>query len=126
MIFTKKSYEGYLHVDHRASPGLPEAAARRAGYDPAFCGEGKVYEAATLGCVHCGAHVVKNPFRTRERGQCSKCGYRYVCDGCAAAMKDPFYVHRSIDEISDKLNSGRWALSGLMSNPNLTPRLTGD
>jgi hypothetical protein len=125
-MLTRKSHEGYLFVDHRASPGLPEDVARLAGYDPAQCKEGKMYETATIGCVHCGVHVVKNPFRTRERGQCPKCNYAYVCDLCAALMHDPNYVHRTIQEITEKLDTGRWALSGTMSNPCLTPITKGE
>jgi hypothetical protein len=45
---------GYLMVDHRASPGLPEDVARWAGYDPKLAGEGKVYEVDTMSCSHCG------------------------------------------------------------------------
>lgn len=117
--------EGYLFVDHRASPGLPEDMARACGYDPKLCGEGKLFEAATIGCVHCGAHVVKNPLRTRERGQCPKCNYAYVCDPCAVAMRDPNYVHRTIHQIADMVNTGRWQITGTMSIPALMPT-TGD
>jgi hypothetical protein len=117
---------GYLFVDHRASPGLPEDVARAVGYDPAWCREGKIYEASTVGCVHCGVHVVMNPFRTRDRGQCEKCNYDYVCDICAVAMRDPDYVHRSIRDLQDIVDTGRWALSGSMSNPVLVPNTPGE
>jgi hypothetical protein len=125
MMFSKKSLDGYLMVDHRASPGLPEDIARQAGYDPALCREGKTFEQATLGCYHCGAHVVVNPLRTRDRGWCSKCD-RYICDACAAAMKETGYVHRNIHEIADMVHTGKWELSGAMSRPILTPKLIGD
>ncbi len=124
-MFSRSAREGYLFVDHRFSPRLPEEIARMVGYDPALCREGKVYESATIGCVHCGTHFVKNPFRTRERGTCEKCNHAYVCDLCATAMRDPDYVHRTITEILDLVDTGRWAVSGSMSNPNLTPILTG-
>jgi hypothetical protein len=126
-MITRASRFGYLFVDHRASPGLPEEVARAVGYDPALCREGKFYEADTIGCPHCGVCVIKNPFRTRARGECPKCNNAYICDSCAVAMKDPDYVHHTVDEIVDKLATGRWALSGTMSAPVLAPLIpTGD
>ena len=107
-------------------PWLPEDVARAVGYDPALCKEGKLFEAATLGCVHCGAHVVVNPLRTRERGTCYQCNYAYICDVCVIAMQQPDYVHRTVREIIDLLDTGRWALSGSMSRPILTPLHTGN
>ena len=94
--------EGYLLVDHRASPGLPENVARFAGYDPAHCGEGKLFEAATMTCSHCKVSVVKNPLRTRERSKCSKCGWHYICDICAADMDRPDYSHLPYDKLRDE------------------------
>lgn len=90
---SERSREGYLMIDHRASPGLPEDLARATGLDPKYCGEGKVFEAATLTCSHCKAVVVKNPLRTRERAKCARCGWHYVCDMCAAEMASPDYDH---------------------------------
>lgn len=120
MIFSQKSNEGYLMIDHRASPGLPENIARLAGYDPLFCREGKVYETATLGCAHCGGAYVKNPFRVRERASCSLCGGRYVCDTCNAVRSSPDYVHRPFEAVAEAVNSGRFVITGAMTNPNLT------
>lgn len=87
---------GYLMIDHRASPGLPEDIARSVGYDPKFCGEGKVYEVDTLTCAHCKNAVVPNMFRTRERARCFECeakGGKYICDVCAFKASQPGYVH---------------------------------
>jgi len=92
--------EGYLVVDHSASPGLPEDIARQAGYDPKHCGEGKVFEAATLTCSHCGNAVVKNPRRTRERGFCRKCDH-YICELCAIDAQSPTYVHVPFRKLAD-------------------------
>ena len=78
---SRKKHEGYLLVDHRSSPGLPEDIARMAGYDPQHCGEGKMYEQASLTCAHCKNVVIKNPLRTRAREYCIKCDH-YICDGC--------------------------------------------
>lgn len=92
--------EGYLLVDHRFSPGIPEDVARRIGYDPKQCGEGKVFEAATLHCKHCLGTVVKNPNRVRERAYCAKCD-SYICDACHALTQQPNYLHASGEKISD-------------------------
>jgi hypothetical protein len=66
--------EGFLSIDHRASPGMPGMPA--------------LYEAATACCAHCGAVVVLQPLRTRPRGHCRKCD-AYVCDNCTGDCR-PF------------------------------------
>jgi hypothetical protein len=93
-MFWQRSNEGEIFVDHRASPGLPEDIARKAGYDPRFAGEGKVFEAATLLCSHCGGRWIKNTSRIRERATCLKCSNHYICDLCDAARRAPDYIHR--------------------------------
>ena len=113
--------EGYLHVDHRASPGLPENVARKLGYIPELVKEGKVFEAATLACAHCPSVFIKNPLRTRERGHCMKCN-GFICDACEFASRDPNYVHRSRQEFIDMATSGKWIVSGSTSLPIFTPR----
>jgi hypothetical protein len=90
--------QGYLLVDHRASPGLPEDIALAAGYDPKWCGEGKVYEADTLTCSHCKGVIVKNPLRTRDRHYCAKCSGHYICDGCAYMAAQPNYAHTPFEK----------------------------
>jgi hypothetical protein len=90
----QRKHEGEVFVDHRASPGLPEHIARLAGYDPAQCGEGKIFESATLICSHCRARVIKNPLRTRERGMCLHCSNHYICDLCAIEARQPGYIHK--------------------------------
>jgi uncharacterized paraquat-inducible protein A len=62
-MFSKRSQEGWLMIDNRAS------------------GEGMV-ESATITCSHCQTVVVLNPLRTRERGYCRKCDH-YICDNPA-------------------------------------------
>lgn len=91
--------EGYLLVDHQASPGLPEEVARASGYDPKLCREGKRFEAATLTCAHCKASVVKNPLRQRERYTCFACGIKYICDICAQAARQPGYNHLPFEKL---------------------------
>lgn len=92
---------GYLMIDHRASPGLPEDIARAAGLDPALCKEGKIFEAASLTCAHCKVAVVKNPLRVRERATCSKCSYHYICDFCAEETCRPDYSHLPFEKKAD-------------------------
>jgi hypothetical protein len=104
--------EGYLMIDHRASPGIPGTPMR----------EGSLFEAATLRCSHCGCVQIKRPDRVRPRASCVKCGGGYICDACHAATTDPLYVHRSFDEIADMVRSGRFEISGSSSFPILTPK----
>lgn len=75
-------HEGYLMIDHRASPGTKEVP------------EGTLFESATMHCAHCGTVVIMNPSRKRERANCIQCG-KYVCDNCGIAMRDPNYIHVS-------------------------------
>lgn len=120
MLFSKKSHEGYVMLDHRASPGIPAHKARRLGYHPDQVKEGQLFEAPVLGCPHCGAAVVMNPLRTRERANCLKCN-RYICDWCAAASQEEGYVHITAAQIAEMVNSGRYVLTGSMHRPKLTP-----
>ena len=53
--------EGYLLIDHRASPGLPADFYQKVGLDAPAVTEGKMLESATLTCVHCNAIVIMNP-----------------------------------------------------------------
>lgn len=76
-----KRHEGYLLVDHRASPGLPDWMLRWMGL-PVKDAQGLI-EVATFTCSHCNDVVVKNPERQRERAYCPKCDH-YICDGCGA------------------------------------------
>lgn len=93
---------GYLMIDHRASPGIDAATALKIGLDPRMVAEGTLFEAATLTCSHCKCAVMKNPLRQRERNTCSKCGYHYICDFCAAAAAQPDYDHRPFEKIAEE------------------------
>jgi hypothetical protein len=99
---------GYLFVDHRASPGLPEDVAIWAGYDPKLSGEGKIYECDTMGCSHCGGHVVPNKFRTRARAKCFECDNReghYICDACDFLRCQTGYVHTPLAKVVDRVRN---------------------
>jgi hypothetical protein len=71
---SKRRHEGYLIVDHRASPGN------------ALAGEGQVYETPTVTCSHCGSVVILSPTRTRPRHYCFKCDH-YVCDKAVCILE---------------------------------------
>jgi hypothetical protein len=118
-MFSKKSRDGEILVDHRASPGIPAEIARRLGYAPEQVKEGAIFEAPTLGCPHCGSCVVMNPLRTRERAHCYQCN-AYICDGCDAVRREPNYVHMTIEQIKEMVASGKYVLSGSMHRPTLT------
>ena len=68
-MFSKRSLEGYLLIDHRAAgvTATPD--------------QPRMIEAGTLTCSHCQKQLIVNPLRTRDRGYCPKCDH-YVCDGC--------------------------------------------
>lgn len=85
-MLTRRSREGYLLIDHRNSPGVPEAMAQAAGLDPRALGAGKLFESATITCGHCGGIVVLNPNRSRERGHCMRCD-AYICDVCTEVAR---------------------------------------
>ena len=118
-MFSQRSHEGCLMIDHRASPGLPEEHARRMGFDPHFTREGKVYETPTFGCAHCRTPVMMNPLRTRDRAYCAKCSH-YICDLCDGVRREGGYLHRSFDELADLVRSGKYILSGTAVRPVLT------
>jgi hypothetical protein len=120
MPFLKTSNDGELFIDHSASPGLPPGVAQRMDLPPELVGEGGRLHAATLGCPHCGGVVVLNPMRKRERANCFKCN-AYICDGCAFLASQPNYVHRTFAEVAEMVRSGKWTVSGTMSNLVLTP-----
>lgn len=103
----KPTYEGYVLIDHSASPGIPAQVARELGLDPAMVGEGKRFEMGTLTCRHCQTPQHKNPLRTRPRGQCAKCNFAYVCDVCAFKMSMPDYVHVTFAQRKDMVFSGK-------------------
>lgn len=81
-LFSKRSLEGYLLVDHRAGEGVARDLAVSGGAMPV--GNGAMMEMPTVTCSHCQKVLIVNPGRTRERGYCPKCDH-YVCDECETA-----------------------------------------
>jgi hypothetical protein len=103
--------DGELMVDNRCSgepsPHLPEL--------------GVYFTVPTLGCRHCGGVWVKNPNRVRPREYCPVCNV-YICDGCKARTLQPGYVHRTIDELTEMVMSGRYTIAGgTVCDPILIP-----
>jgi hypothetical protein len=123
-VFLKTAHDGELMVDHRASPGFTPEQARQRGYPAELVGEGKQMHAPTLGCPHCGSHVVLNPLRKRPRAHCMQCN-QYICDICDAVRYETGYVHRTMNQIREMLQTGKWEMHGTMSRPILVPR-TGE
>ncbi len=88
MIHTKRSQEGYLLIDHTASPGTGSLAANRfvARKDVPIVPEGTKLEASIITCAHCQRGVILNPQRSHAREWCWGCNH-YLCDNCALVRK---------------------------------------
>ena len=80
-IFRKSELDGYLLVDHTASPGVKPEEAIVGNKRFLAVGEGKKLEAATRTCSHCNRVVIINPERKRERANCFQCDH-FICDEC--------------------------------------------
>ena len=93
-MLLKSERSGYVCIDHRESPGLPDGV-----YPPGMpIGPGKRFEGITNKCSHCQRQVIINPRRIRDRGYCYNCD-RFLCDECAVVYK-----------VTGKCNSfDRWA-----------------
>jgi hypothetical protein len=78
---SERSREGYLFIDHRFSPGVPDEIMVAHGL-PANAGRG-VFEGPTYQCGHCNGTVFMKVDRTRPRDYCRKCD-RHCCDACGA------------------------------------------
>lgn len=103
---SKRSREGELFIDHRASPGLTVEDV--AGFAAPAVGLGQVYESAVIVCSHCQATVVLNPDRSRERGWCPKCD-KYLCDACEFVRAKTFECReyaRYLDNLQDQIERG--------------------
>lgn len=101
-----KRHEGWLLLDHSASPGIPADIARKIGLDPKLVGEGKRLEASTITCKHCGNAFIKNHDRKRPRGYCRLCDH-YICDHCKANSLLPGYIHQCKEQRADAVLSKR-------------------
>ena len=108
MRHSKRSLEGEIFIDHRASPGLSPEDALWMGVDPKLVAKGQVFEAPIITCSHCQAMVVINPDRQRGRERCAKCD-KYICDECYAAMHITLECRnfdRRLDEVREEIERG--------------------
>ncbi len=105
---------GYLTIDHRNSPGIPDEMAPQIEAMGGVPVPGNVLaELDTYTCAHCNAIVLKRPERTRPREVCRKC-MRVVCDGPCALWCEPF------EKLADALLDGKLHLAA--NSPLLLPR----
>lgn len=82
---------------------------------------GAFVELPTIGCRHCGGVWRKNLMRIRPREYCKTCNL-YICDGCAEISKRPDYIHRTIDDLTEMVMSGRYIIAGgSVCDPILIP-----
>jgi len=121
MTFLKTSHDGEIFLDHSASPGFTPEQARRLGMPAEMVGEGKRMHAPTLGCPHCGSHIMLNPMRKRPRAHCYQCNM-YICDLCDGVRHESGYVHRTMNQIRELVQSGKFEMKGTMSRPLLVPK----
>jgi hypothetical protein len=106
-----KRHDGELMVDHRACGEEP----------PGLTGMGRFFSVPTLACRHCGGVWVWNPKRERPREYCRFCNL-YICDTCYGISKRAGYVHRTIDELTEMVTSGRYTIvGGSVCDPILKP-----
>jgi len=80
-VRSKRSREGYMMLDHRASPGLSEFHTWNDDLPPGSLTG--LFEGPTYTCSHCTRVVVMEPQRTRERSFCMGCAHN-ICDDCGA------------------------------------------
>lgn len=105
----RKNLEGYLCIDHRNSPGVPEEITHAQGL-PAEAGSADtIFETAVATCGHCEAQVYLNSNRTRERYFCSSCNH-YICDSCKADQvsgKACYPFKAMVGDLLEKIDKGR-------------------
>lgn len=94
-----RSHEGYMLVDHRESPGVPDELMLPAGF-PAGAGHG-LFESATFTCPYCNAVVVMNPDRSRPRNYDPKTDH-LICDGCEALCVSGV-VLKTMQQLADEI-----------------------
>lgn len=99
---SKRSKEGYLMIDHRATEPVSDEVMMAHGL-PVGAGKG-LFETPTYTCSHCQYVVVMNPLRTREREYCRGCD-SYICDGCGELKKNGAPCKTYAQKIDEFLNS---------------------
>lgn len=96
-----RSHEGYILIDHRNSPGVPDAIMVPQGLIP---GAGKgLFESATYTCPYCERVVILNPDRSRARAYDRKTDH-YICDSCDA-LRSTGAEMKPMKQIADELSN---------------------
>ena len=106
MSTSLKRHEGYMMIDNRNSPGVPDEVLVKQGLPPG-AGQG-LYESATYTCSHCQSVIVMEPKRTRPRAYCGKCDQR-ICDACEFIRTQTLECHtmnRVIDNVLELASRG--------------------
>ena len=98
-----RSHEGYFMMDHRNSPGVPDAEVVRQGLIPG-AGRG-LFESATFTCPYCECVVVLNPDRSRPRNYDPATNH-LICDGCEAIRKSGQPM-KTMKQIADEILNQR-------------------
>jgi hypothetical protein len=94
-----KPREGYLLIDHSASPGVSQELVRSTGFAAPAVSSNQKFESPIIACAHCNTPVILNPNRTRPRGYCRKCD-AYVCDNPACNSEcTPFT--KTLDDLQE-------------------------
>jgi hypothetical protein len=103
---SKRSQEGYLLLDNRNTPGVPDDLLPGM---PAGAGRG-LFEAPTYTCSHCQTVVILNPLRNRDRPYCASCDH-YICDRCKCIQVASGGTCKSfkqvIDEVQEAADKGK-------------------
>jgi hypothetical protein len=86
VLFSKRSLEGYLMVDHRAGDGMGNMRG--------------LVEQSVYTCCGCQRGIIRNPARERARNYC-RAHDRYMCDDCALSFKISG-SHKSFKQIMDE------------------------
>lgn len=103
VVHSKRSHEGYLLIDHAASPGTGSLAAvpsARQKHVP-IVPEGTILEASIITCAHCQRGIILNPQRGHSREWCSGCDH-YICDNCGLIRRIDGMC-RSMRQLLDRL-----------------------
>lgn len=98
-MHSKRQTEGYLMIDHRNAPPLPDEHIAISGLPPG-CGIG-LFETPTYTCSHCTRVVVMNPLRTRDRTYCLGCDH-HICDTCGGVLKQTG-VCKTFKQLADEM-----------------------
>lgn len=107
-MFSKRSRESYLLIDHSMGEGITPEQAASAGKNTIPVARGQRLETAVRKCSHCETQIVLNPKRNRPSNYCPKCDW-YLCDSCELIKRltgECRSMERQIDEIINRAAKG--------------------